>query len=168
MKVRARPLLATALRALSAIPALATQRPVNRGFTTRSETLAPHAMACTSHPLATQVALDVMKAGGSAADAAIAANACLGLMEPTGCGIGGDLFALVWDPATKKLHGLNGSGRSPYGLSLETLRKLGHTNMPSYGPLPVTVPGAVDSWFALHGRFGRVPGETEFIPLPDR
>ena len=164
MKVRARPLLAAVLLTLSVIPAWATQRPVNRGFTTRSETLAPHAMACTSHPLATQAALDVMKAGGSAADAAIAANACLGLMEPTGCGIGGDLFALVWDPATKKLHGLNGSGRSPYGLSLETLRKLGHTNMPSYGPLPVTVPGAVDSWFALHGRFGRVPMATNLAP----
>ena len=164
MEVSARPLLAAVLLTLSVIPAWATQRPVNRSFTTRSETIAPHAMACTSHPLATQAALDVMKAGGSAVDAAIAANACLGLMEPTGCGIGGDLFALVWDPATKKLHGLNGSGRSPYGLSLETLRKLGHTNMPSYGPLPVTVPGAVDGWFALHGRFGRVPMATNLAP----
>lgn len=97
-------------------------------------------------------------------DAAIAANACLGLMEPTGCGVGGDLFALVWDPAEKKLHGLNGSERSPHGLTLEALSKLGHTNMPSYGPLPVTVPGAADGWFALHGKFGRVPMATNLAP----
>ena len=161
MEVRACSLLAAVLLVF---PALATQRPVNRAFATRSETIAPHALACTSHPLATQAALDVMKAGGSAVDAAIAANACLGLMEPTGCGIGGDLFAIVWDPATKKLHGLNGSGRSPHGLTLEALRKLGHTNMPSYGPLPVTVPGAVDGWFTLHGKFGRVPMATNLAP----
>jgi gamma-glutamyltranspeptidase/glutathione hydrolase len=161
MEVRACSLLAAVLLIF---PALATQRPVNRAFATRSETIAPHALACTSHPLATQAALDVMKAGGSAVDAAIAANACLGLMEPTGCGIGGDLFAIVWDPATKKLHGLNGSGRSPHGLTLEALRKLGHTNMPSYGPLPVTVPGAVDGWFTLHGKFGRVPMTTNLAP----
>ncbi len=161
MDVRALCLLAAAVLAL---PALATQRPVNRAFATRSETIAPHGMACTSHPLATQAALDVLKAGGSAVDAAIAANACLGLMEPTGCGVGGDLFAIVWDPATKKLHGLNGSGRSPHGLTLEKLRQLGHTNMPSYGPLPVTVPGAVDGWFALHGKFGRVPMATNLAP----
>lgn len=161
MEVRVRCLVAVVLLAF---PALATQRPVNRAFTTRSETIAPHALACTSHPLATQAALDVMKAGGSAVDAAIAANACLGLMEPTGCGVGGDLFAIVWDPVTKKLHGLNASGRSPYGLTLEALRKLGHTNMPSYGPLPVTVPGAVDGWFALHGKFGRVPMATNLAP----
>ncbi len=161
MEARLRSLL---LAALFALPALATQRPVNRAFATRSETIAPHALAATSHPLATQAALDVMKAGGSAVDAAIAANACLGLMEPTGCGIGGDLFALVWDPATKKLHGLNGSGRSPHGLTLAAIRKLGHTNMPSYGSLPVTVPGAVDGWFALHGKFGRVPMATNLAP----
>lgn len=161
MEVRACSLLATALLAL---PALATQRPVNRAFATRSETIAPHALAATSHPLATQAALEVMKAGGSAVDAAIAANACLGLMEPTGCGIGGDLFAIVWDPATKKLHGLNGSGRSPYTLTLEEFQKRGLTNVPSYGPLPVTVPGAVDGWFALHGKFGRVPMATNLAP----
>ncbi len=142
----------------------ATQRPVGRAFATRSETIAPDAMACTSHPLATQAALDVMKAGGSAVDAAIAANACLGLMEPTGSGIGGDLFAIVWDPATRKLHGLNASGRSPHALSADELQKRGLTRMPSHGPLPVTVPGAVDGWSALHGRFGRVPMATNLAP----
>ncbi len=153
------------LAILFVLPSLmATQRPVNRAFATRSETIAPNAMACTSHPLATQAALEVLKAGGSAVDAAIAANACLGLMEPTGCGIGGDLFAIVWDPATKKLHGLNGSGRSPFGLSLDEFKKRGLTNMPSYGPLPVTVPGAVDGWFALHGKFGRVSMATNLAP----
>lgn len=127
----------------------------------RSEVYAPRAIACTSHPLATQAALDIMKSGGSAVDAAIAANACLGLMEPTGCGIGGDLFAIVWDPATKRLHGYNGSGRSPKGLSLEKLRAVlterRLEQIPPRGPLPVTVPGCVDGWFALHGKFGVKP-----------
>ena len=142
----------------------ATQRPVNRGFATRSETIAPHGMACTSQPLATQAAIDVMKAGGSAVDAAIAANACLGLMEPISCGVGGDLFAIVWDPATKKLYGLNASGHSPYALMPEEFQKRGLTNVPSYGPLPVTVPGAVDGWFALHDKFGRLPMATNLAP----
>ena len=150
--------------AMLTLPAFSTQRPVNRGFTTRSETIAPHGMACTSQPLATQAAIDVMKAGGSAVDAAIAANACLGLMEPISCGVGGDLFAIVWDPATKQLHGLNASGHSPYGLTPEEFQKRGLKNVPSYGPLPVTVPGAVDGWFALHGKFGRVPMATNLAP----
>ena len=132
-------------------------RGVGRPFATRSEVLAPQGMAATSHPLATQVALDVLKAGGSAADAAIAANAALGLMEPTGNGIGGDLFAIVWDPKTKKLHGLNGSGRSPKSLTLEHFQKLGLKTIPPRGPLPVSVPGTVDGWFELHGRFGKLP-----------
>ncbi|HRI83790.1 MAG TPA: gamma-glutamyltransferase, partial [Opitutaceae bacterium] len=96
-------------------------RVTGRTFATRSEVIARHGMAATSHPLATQIALDVLKAGGSATDAAIAANAALGLMEPTGNGIGGDLFAIVWDAETKKLHGLNASGRSPLGLDRPTL-----------------------------------------------
>src|SRR5690606_40149751 len=94
---------------LAAFPALAADRITGPGFATRSEVIAPHAMAATSQPLATQIALEVMKSGGSAVDAAIAANAALGLMEPTGNGIGGDLFAIVWDPATQRLHGYNGS-----------------------------------------------------------
>src|SRR5688572_7090696 len=124
-------------------------------FATRSEVIAPEAMAATSHPLATQIALETMRHGGSAVDAAIAANAALGLMEPTGNGIGGDLFAIVWDPKTKKLHGYNGSGRSPKGLSREWFAQNGYTDIPPHGPLPVTVPGTVDAWFALHGKFGR-------------
>ena len=128
------------------------------GFATRAPVLATHGMAATAQPLATQIAIDVLKRGGSAVDAAIAANAALGLMEPVGCGIGGDLYAIVWDPKTGKLHGYNGSGRSPMGRSLEDLkRKLnGRTDMPSHGSLTVTVPGAVDGWFALHERFGKL------------
>ncbi len=125
-------------------------------FATRSEVIAPGAMAATSHPLATQIALDILKAGGSAVDAAIAANAALGLMEPTGNGIGGDLFAIVWDPKTNRLHGYNGSGRSPQSLTLKWFQDNGYTEVPSWGPLPVTVPGAVDGWFALHQRFGKL------------
>lgn len=129
------------------------------GFATRAPVLATQGMAATAQPLATQIAIDILKRGGSAIDAAIAANAALGLMEPVGCGIGGDLFAIVWDPKTKKLYGYNGSGRSPKGRSLDDLkRKLnGRTDMPSHGSLTVTVPGAVDGWFALHQRFGKLP-----------
>ncbi|MFN8902305.1 MAG: gamma-glutamyltransferase, partial [Lysobacteraceae bacterium] len=103
---------------MAALPlaGFAADRITGPAFTTRSEVHAPRAMAATSHPLATQVALDVMRRGGTAVDAAIAANAAIGLMEPTGNGIGGDLFAIVWDPKTRKLHGYNGSGRSPRGL----------------------------------------------------
>jgi len=143
--------------AAACAPALAADRLTDAPFATRSEVLAPHAMAATSQPLATQIALDVMRRGGSAVDAAIAANAALGLMEPTGNGMGGDLFAIVWDAKTKKLYGYNGSGRSPRSLSLAVFREKGLTEIPSWGPLPVTVPGCVDGWFALHGRFGKLP-----------
>ena len=133
----------------------AADRIIGHAFATRSEVYAPHAMAATSHPLATQIALDTLRAGGSAVDAAIAANAALGLMEPTGNGIGGDLFAIVWDPKTQKLHGYNGSGRSPKALTRQWFIDNGYTDIPPHGPLPVSVPGAVDGWFALHGRFGK-------------
>ncbi len=135
-------------------------------FATRSPVLARNGMAATSQPLASQVALDILKAGGTATDAAIAANAVLGLMEPTGNGIGGDLFAIVWDPRTQELSGLNASGRSPQGLSLEAMRA-GATEdgtIPSHGSLPVTVPGAVDGWFELHERFGRLPMAQVLAP----
>ena len=148
-------LLAVALAGIVMSPtAAAADRITGQPFATRSEVYAPHAMAATSHPLATQIALDTMKAGGSAVDAAIAANAALGLMEPTGNGIGGDLFAIVWDPKTKRLYGYDGSGRSPRSLTLAEFQRRGLSEIPSHGPLPVTVPGTVDGWFALHGRFG--------------
>lgn len=129
---------------------------------TRSPVVAPHGAAATAHPLATQTALDVMRAGGTAVDAAIAANAMLGLVEPTANGIGGDIFVIVWDPRTQRLYGYNGSGRSPRGLSLAQLRRVarqqGHPNqVPSFGAASNSVPGTVDGWFALHERFGRKP-----------
>ena len=136
-------------------------------FAMRSPVLATSAMAATSQPLATQVALDVMKNGGNAIDAAIAANALLGLVEPTGNGLGGDLFAIVWDAKTKKLYGLNASGRSPKSLSLEWFALNGHQYIPSHGPLPVTVPGAVDGWFMLHDRFGKKPMNELLKPTID-
>lgn len=124
--------------------------------TTRSEVIAQNGMAATSQPLCTQVALDVLKSGGSAVDAAIAANACLGLMEPTGNGIGGDLFAIIWDPKTKDLHGLNASGRSPEKLTKEWFLDNGYSSIPSHGALPVSVPGCVDGWFEMHQKFGKM------------
>ncbi len=124
-------------------------------------------MAATSHPLATQVAVDILRRGGTAVDAAIAANAALGLMEPTGCGIGGDLFAMVWEHSSARLHGLNASGRSPRGLTREWLTANGYDAMPETGPLPVTVPGAVDGWFELHGRFGRLSMQEILQPTID-
>ncbi|CCQ10333.1 Gamma-glutamyltranspeptidase [Pseudoalteromonas luteoviolacea B = ATCC 29581] len=150
----------------AATPALSYDRITGHHFASRSEVIAQHAMAATSQPLATQVALDIMKQGGNAIDAAIAANAVLGLVEPTGCGIGGDLFAIVWDAKTKKLYGLNASGRSPMGLSFDTLKAQGNS-IPSYGPLPVSVPGAVDGWFELHGKFGHLPMDTLLKPAID-
>ncbi len=133
-------------------------------FSTRSEVIAQNGMVATSHPLATQIGLDILKKGGNAIDAAIAANAALGLMEPTGCGIGGDLFAIVWDAKTQKLYGLNASGRSPKGLTLKNFDKMGLSKIPSYGPLPVSVPGAVDGWFELHGKFGTMDMEEILAP----
>lgn len=139
------------------ILATAQDRVTGHSFATRSEVIAQNGMAATSHPLATQVAIDILKAGGTAVDAAIAANAILGLMEPTGSGIGGDLFAIVWDAKSQKLYGLNASGRSPKSLTLDYFKKNGITQIPSFGPLPVTVPGAVDGWFELHKKFGKLP-----------
>ena len=133
-------------------------------FQTRSPVLAEHGMVCTSHPLASQIGLDILKQGGNAIDAAIAANAALGLMEPTGCGVGGDLFAIVWDAKTQKLYGLNGSGRSPKSMTLDTLKAMGLEKIPAYGPLPVSVPGAVDGWTSLHDKFGSMPLKKILAP----
>ncbi len=145
----------------------AADRVTGADFATRSPVLATGAMAATSQPLATQVALDIMRRGGNAIDAAIAANAMLGLVEPTGNGIGGDIFAIVWDAAGKKLHGLNGSGRSPKSLSRQWFIDNGHQKIPSHGPLPVSVPGTIDGWFMLHERFGSLPMQQILQPTID-
>ena len=138
-------------------PASAQDRLMGKTFATRAVVMAKQGMACTSHPLSTQAAIDVLRSGGNAIDAAIAANAMEGLVEPHVNGIGGDLFAIVWDAKTKKLYGLNASGRSPYSLTLAEFQKRGLTHIPSDGPLPVSVPGCVDGWFTLHKRFGKKP-----------
>ena len=137
-------------------------RLTGKDFATRSEVIATNGMAATSHPLATQTALDVLKDGGNAVDAAIAANAVLGLVEPTGCGIGGDLFAIVWIEEDKKLYGLNSSGPAPQDMTIKKLKAMGIDKIPPFGPLPVTVPGAVAGWTALHKRFGNKSFEELF------
>ncbi len=142
----------------------AYDRVTGRTFASRSRVMAQNGMAATSQPLATQAALDILKAGGNAIDAAIAANAVLALVEPTGCGLGGDLFAIVWDNNEKKLYGLNASGRSPYALSLENFQEKGLDRIPPYGPLPVTVPGCVDGWFELHQKFGSLSIKKVLAP----
>ena len=131
-------------------------------FATRSEVIGQNGMAATSHPLATQTAIDVLKSGGNAIDAAIAANAVLGLVEPTGCGIGGDLFAIVWDEKTNQLYGLNSSGPASEKMSIDYVKQQGFEKIPAYGALPVTVPGAVAGWSALHDKFGKLPFENLF------
>jgi gamma-glutamyltranspeptidase/glutathione hydrolase len=138
------------------------ERVSGQTFATRSPVIARHGAAATAHPLATQTAIDVLRNGGTAIDAAIAANAMLGLVEPTGNGIGGDIFVIVWDPRTQRLYGYNGSGRTPRGMSLAEMRRearrRGNPNaVPSFGAASVSVPGTVDGWFALHERFGRTP-----------
>jgi len=131
-------ILTTILACLTSPFTYAADRVTGFDFATRSPVLATQAMAATSQPLATQVALDVMKKGGNAVDAAIAANAMLGLVEPTGNGMGGDIFAIIWDAKTKRLYGLNGSGRSPKSLSKQWFIDNGHEKIPSHGPLPVS------------------------------
>ncbi|WP_096429504.1 gamma-glutamyltransferase [Labilibaculum antarcticum] len=152
------------LLSIFAISIFSQDRVTGLNFASRSEVIAQNGMACTSQPLATQVALDILKAGGNAIDAAIAANATLGLMEPTGNGIGGDIFVILWDAKTKKLYGLNGSGRSPKSLSLEYFQKNNFTSIPSFGALPVSVPGCVDGWFTMHDRFGKMDMEQILSP----
>ena len=129
-------------------------RPARSPHGSRSEVIAPHGMVAASQPLAAQAGLDVLKAGGNAIDAAVAVNAVLGLVEPHMNGVGGDLFALVWDADTEQLYGLNATGRAPYEISRETLVRQGYTRMPGSGPLTWTVPGAVDGWHELLQRFG--------------
>jgi gamma-glutamyltranspeptidase/glutathione hydrolase len=135
---------------------IAGDRVTGKKFTTRSEVIAQNGVAATSQPLATQTAIDILKQGGTAVDAAIAANAVLGLMEPVSCGIGGDLFAIVWDAETEKLYSLNASGRSPQNLTLRYFKEKGLEYIPYLGPLTVSVPGCVDGWYELHNRFGKL------------
>ena len=135
--------------------------PSGRDLGTRSAVVAPNAAAATAHPLATQTALDIMKQGGTAMDAAIAANAMLGLVEPTGNGIGGELYAIVWDPKTRELYGYNGSGKSAMGATLADMQAkadefMDGEEIPPFGAAPVTVPGTIDGWYALHDRFGKL------------
>ncbi len=143
-------------------------RITGKNFATRSEVLARHGMVCTSVPAATQAGLDILKRGGSAVDAAIAANATLGLMEPVSNGIGGDLFAIVYSAKENKLYGINGSGRSPLGLSYEQMKaelaKLHRETIPPLGMLPISVPGTVDAWAELHKKFGKLKLSDDLLP----
>src|SRR5437773_5681245 len=155
-------------------------RITGKNFATRSEGLARHGMVCTSVPAANQAGLDVLKRGGSAVDAAIAANATLGLMEPVSNGVGGDLFAIVYSAKENKLYGINGSGRSPLGLSYDQMkaelaklpaRNATHTvagghreTIPPLGMLPISVPGTVDAWSELHKKFGKLKLSDDLAP----
>jgi gamma-glutamyltranspeptidase / glutathione hydrolase len=143
-------------------------RITGKNFATRSEVLATHGMVCTSVPAATEVGVEILKRGGSAVDAAIAANATLGLMEPVSSGIGGDLFAIVYSAKENKLYGLNGSGRSPLGLSYDAMKselaKLHSETIPPRGMLPISVPGCVDAWSELHGKFGKLKLSDDLAP----
>jgi gamma-glutamyltranspeptidase/glutathione hydrolase len=136
---------------------LAIEAPTALARAGRSVTMAPHGMVATSHPLAAQIGLEILKKGGNAVDAAIAVDAAMGLMEPMSCGIGGDLYALVWDAKTGKLYGLNASGRSPYGATRQYFADKGLKEIPTSGPLSWSVPGCVDGWEELSRRFGTLP-----------
>src|ERR671934_719177 len=143
-------------------------RITGKNFATRSEVVARHGMVCTSVPLATQVGIDILKRGGSAVDAAIAANATLGLVEPVSNGIGGDLFAIVYSAKENKLYGINGSGRSPRGLSYDAMKselaRLHREAIPPVGMLPISVPGCVDAWAELHKKFGKLKLSDDLAP----
>jgi gamma-glutamyltranspeptidase/glutathione hydrolase len=167
--LRIRPLIFALLAAGSILPINAQiDRITGKNFATRSEVLATHGMVCTSVPAATEVGVEILKRGGSAVDAAIAANATLGLMEPVSNGIGGDLFAIVYSAKEKKLYGINGSGRSPLGLSYEAMKselaKLHSQTIPPRGMLPISVPGTVDAWAELHKKFGKLKLSDDLAP----
>ena len=135
-----------------------------RATATRSVVYGQHGMVACAQPLAAQAGLEVLKNGGSAVDAAIAVNSCLGLMEPTANGIGGDLFAIVWDPKTQKLYGLNACGRSPLGLKASQIPPDSEGTIPLYSPYSWSVPGCVDGWAELHSKFGRLPLARDLAP----
>jgi gamma-glutamyltranspeptidase/glutathione hydrolase len=142
----------------------AADRTEGEMFATRSVVYAKNGMVAAAQPLAVQIGIDILKQGGSAVDAAIAVNAALGFMEPTGCGIGGDLFAIVWDAESRKLHGLNGSGRSPLALRAEDVPADTNGRIPLFSPWAWSVPGTVDGWFTLHERFGKLPMKQVLAP----
>lgn len=143
---------------------MAVDRTDEKSFTTRSSAVGQHGMAATSQPLATLAAIEILQAGGNAIDAAIAANAALCVTEPMSCGLGGDLFAIVWDAKTQKLYGLNASGRSPRSLALEEFQRRKLQYIPRLGPLSVSVPGCVDGWAELHHRFGKLSLDKVLAP----
>ena len=141
-------------------------RVIGASFASRTAADGLSGAAGTAHPLATQAGIDILKRGGSAVDAAIAINACLGLLEPTANGIGGDVYAMIWDPKTKKLAGLAGSGKSPRGLDLATVRSRAKGGtLPAYGAISVSVPGTVDGWWTMHQRYGKLPWKELFEPV---
>jgi gamma-glutamyltranspeptidase/glutathione hydrolase len=143
----------------------AGDRPAGASFASRSAALGLTGAAASAHPIATLVGIETLKKGGSAADAAIAVNACLGFLEPTGCGLGGDCYVLLWDPKLGKVVGLEGSGRSPKALSLETVRERSPEGVISpLGAVTVSVPGALDAWWTLHQRYGRLAWAELFEP----
>lgn len=135
-------------------------------WASRSPAWGIHGAAATAHPLATLAAIEILKRGGSAVDAAVCANAVLGFGEPISCGVGGDCFVLLWDPKARKVLGLNGSGRSPKGLSLAEQRRRANAKglINSFGAVSVSVPGAVDAWWTLHQKFGKLPWKDLFQP----
>ncbi len=160
-----RPLWLSLLLSVTAVAAVgAADRPEGRSFATRSVVLARHGMVAAAHPLAVQAGIDILEHGGSAVDAAIAVNAALAFLEPVSCGPGGDLFAMVWDPSTGTLYGLNGSGRAPAALTPDKVPPEPDGTIPLYTPYSWTVPGAVDGWFTLHERFGRLPMKDVLAP----
>jgi len=152
-----RRLAAVLVISMCAPPIAPSERPAGRSFATRSVVYARHGMVAAAHPLAVQAGVDVLKKGGNAVDAAIATNAALGFLEPMSCGIGGDLFAIVWDAKTQRLYGLNSSGRSPRALTADKVTPDKDGTIPNLSPASWSVPGAVDGWFALHDRFGKLP-----------
>ena len=143
----------------------AGDRPSGASFTTRSPALGCSGAAGTAHPLATQAAIEMLKKGGSAVDAAVAANAVLGLVEPVSSGLGGDCYALLWDPKAEAVMGLAGSGRSPKALSLEMVRARAKNGViPALGAVSVSTPGALDAWWTLHQRYGKLKWAELFEP----
>jgi gamma-glutamyltranspeptidase/glutathione hydrolase len=159
-----RPLVSLAWALLPLMTWTSTSAEAARGVASRSVVWAEHGMVAAAQPLAVQAGLDVLKQGGSAVDAAIAVNACLGLMEPTANGLGGDLFAIVWDPKTKRVVGLNASGRAPRALTIDKVKPEADGTIPLFSPFAWTVPGTADGWFELHGRFGKLSMNRVLAP----